>query len=76
MGARNQEKAKAAIERLVAEGVASGQVHHLNLDLSDPKLAKQAAEEFLAKESRLDVLGIYRPITVCCQHCSLRSSSQ
>ena len=58
LGARSEEKAKAAIERLTAEGIGSGQVHHLNLDLSDPKLAKAAAEDFLTKETRLDVLGV------------------
>ncbi|KAI0091332.1 NAD-P-binding protein [Irpex rosettiformis] len=56
LGARSDDKAKAAIERLTAEGIGSGEVHYLNLDLSDPKLAKAAAEDFLAKETRLDVL--------------------
>ena len=60
LGARSEEKAKAAIERLTAEGIGSGQVHHLNLDLSDPKLAKAVAEDFLTKEIRLDVLGMLR----------------
>ncbi|KAI0339168.1 NAD-P-binding protein [Trametopsis cervina] len=56
MGSRNETKAKAAIERLTAEGIGSGEVRHLSLDLSDPKLAKAAAEDFLTKETRLDVL--------------------
>lgn len=57
LGARSEEKAKAAIERLTAEGIGSGEVHYLHLDLSDPKLAKVAAEDFLTKETRLDILG-------------------
>ncbi|KAI0339170.1 NAD-P-binding protein [Trametopsis cervina] len=56
MGARSESKAKAAIERLSAEGLGSGEVRHLSLDLSDPRLAKAAAEDFLTKETRLDIL--------------------
>lgn len=57
MAARNESKALAAIEQLNAEDMADGSVHWLKLDLSDPRLAKQAAEEFLHKEKRLDILG-------------------
>lgn len=57
LGARNEEKAKAAIERLATEGIGAGEVHHLNLDLSDPCLAKAAAKDFSCRESRLDILG-------------------
>jgi len=58
MGARNESKATGAIARLKAEGVGPGfgEVHWLNLDLSDPRKAKKTAEDFVAKESRLDVL--------------------
>ncbi|KAI0073653.1 NAD-P-binding protein [Panus rudis PR-1116 ss-1] len=58
MGARSEEKAKAAIERLKKEGLGpgNGEVIWLPLDLSDPKEAKKAAEDFLTKEKRLDVL--------------------
>ena len=31
----------------------------LKLDLSDPREAKKAAEEFLEREGRLDILGKY-----------------
>ncbi|KAI0333456.1 NAD-P-binding protein [Cubamyces sp. BRFM 1775] len=58
MAARNEQKAKAAIERLQAEGLSpgNGEVHWLKLDLSDPREVKRAAEEFMQKEDRLDVL--------------------
>ncbi|TFK52451.1 NAD(P)-binding protein [Heliocybe sulcata] len=58
MGARNESKATGAIARLKAEGMGPGfgEVHWLNLDLSDPRKAKKAAEDFAASESRLDVL--------------------
>lgn len=62
MGARNEQKARAAIERLHHEGLGpgTGQVVYLNVDLSDPRKAKAAAREFLALESRLDILGMAR----------------
>jgi len=56
MGARNESKADAAIEQLTSEGLGSGSVHYFNVDMSDPIKAKAAAEEFLKKEERLDVL--------------------
>jgi len=57
MGARNESKATGAIAKLKAEGVLDkGQVIWLKLDLSTPASAKAAAEEFMKRESRLDVL--------------------
>ncbi|KAI0646449.1 NAD-P-binding protein [Trametes meyenii] len=58
IGARSEERAKAAIERLRAEGLqpGNGELEWLELDLSDPRKAKQSAETFLSKEKRLDVL--------------------
>lgn len=58
MAARNEEKAKAAINQLHKEGLnpGNGEVIWLKLDLSDPRNAKKAAEDFMAKEKRLDVL--------------------
>ncbi|PPR00717.1 hypothetical protein CVT24_001004 [Panaeolus cyanescens] len=57
MAARNRSKALEAIEQLKAEGIEDGCVHWLELDLSEPALARKAAEDFLAIESRLDILG-------------------
>lgn len=59
MAARNEQKATAAIERLHKEGLApgNGTVAWLKLDLANPRWAKEAAEEFMRKEKRLDVLG-------------------
>lgn len=55
MAARNEEKARTAIDHLEPEpGV--GEVCFLKLDLSDPREARKAALEFISKERRLDVL--------------------
>ncbi|KZT34655.1 NAD(P)-binding protein [Sistotremastrum suecicum HHB10207 ss-3] len=58
MAARNESKATGAIAQLEAEGLGpgNGKVEYLNLDLSDPRNAKKAAEEVLKKEERLDIL--------------------
>ncbi|KAK0431877.1 uncharacterized protein EV420DRAFT_1705487, partial [Desarmillaria tabescens] len=47
-----------AIEKLKTESLepGNGDVVWLKLDLSDPRLARQSAEEFMRKEKRLDVL--------------------
>ncbi|KAF4615754.1 hypothetical protein D9613_012425 [Agrocybe pediades] len=56
MGARSEQKALDAIHQLEADGVPKGSVEWLDLDLSDPRVAKKAAERFLEKEKRLDIL--------------------
>ncbi|KDR76480.1 hypothetical protein GALMADRAFT_210460 [Galerina marginata CBS 339.88] len=56
LGARNEVKAKAAIAQLEQEGLGSGSVEWLYVNMSDPRWAKEAAEDFLQKESRLDIL--------------------
>lgn len=63
LAARNESKATAAIARLEAEGLGpgNGDVVWLNLDLSDPRMAKKAADDFLRRENRLDVLGMLLP---------------
>ncbi len=61
MGSRNESRATGAIARLEATGALSGpnagQVVWLPLDLGTPELAQRGAEEFLKRETRLDVLG-------------------
>lgn len=59
LAARNEAAAAEAIKQLKADGLepGNGEVLWLKLDLSDPRAAKKSAEEFLAKENRLDVLG-------------------
>jgi hypothetical protein len=63
MGARNEEKASVAIEEIEvklrkdANGNSKGSVHWLKLDLSNPRLVKEAGTWFLSKEERLDILG-------------------
>ncbi|KAF9014141.1 NAD-P-binding protein [Cyathus striatus] len=56
MAARDEGRAMDAIKKLETEGIADGSVHWLKLDLSDPRLARQSAEEFTRKETRLDIL--------------------
>ena len=58
LAARDEGKATRAIETLKEEGISPGEVVWLQLDLSDPRLAKKAAEEFISKEDRLDILGM------------------
>lgn len=56
LGARNEEKGKAAIARLNEEGIAPGNAIYFPCDISTPLQAKQAAENFMSREDRLDVL--------------------
>ncbi|CAK5276220.1 unnamed protein product [Mycena citricolor] len=56
MGARDQERAEAAIQQLEAEGISDGSVHWLKLDLSDVRRVREAVASFCKKEERLDVL--------------------
>ncbi|KAJ6559123.1 NAD(P)-binding protein [Mycena vulgaris] len=56
LAARNESKATGAIARLEHDGLGSGQVTFLKLDLADPRLAKKSAQEYLKKETRLDIL--------------------
>ncbi|KAI9059035.1 NAD-P-binding protein [Trametes sanguinea] len=58
MGARNEQRATAALERLRAEGLGpgNGEVVWLKLDLGDPRETKRAAEELMRREERVDVL--------------------
>lgn len=61
MAARSEARAKAAIERLRAAGLGpgNGDVVWLKLDLGDSRSAKKAAESFMEKERRLDVVGMW-----------------
>ncbi|KAF9071810.1 NAD-P-binding protein [Rhodocollybia butyracea] len=59
IAARNEKQSLASIEKIKAEldgQTHGGKVCFLKLDLSDPRGVKKVAEEFMAKESRLDVL--------------------
>lgn len=46
-----------ALTKLQEEEYAPGEVIWLPLDMSDPRLAKKGAEDFMSREKRLDVLG-------------------
>lgn len=50
------QRALNAKQQLEKECLADGSVEWLKLDLSDPRIAKESAEEFLKRESRLDIL--------------------
>ncbi|KAK6987484.1 NAD-binding protein, partial [Favolaschia claudopus] len=58
MAARNESRAKEAIHKMQSdsEGLGEGSVEWLELDLSDPRSAARAAQTFLGKEQRLDML--------------------
>ncbi|KAJ7499823.1 NAD(P)-binding protein [Mycena latifolia] len=56
MAARNEERAREAIEKLKSENINDGSVHWHKLDLSDPRAVHRSAQEFLEKEQRLDIL--------------------
>ncbi|KAI8938595.1 hypothetical protein NX059_004469 [Plenodomus lindquistii] len=57
VAARSAEKAQSAIQWIKEQQPnAQGALHHLHLDLGDLQGIKASAEEFLAKEKRLDVL--------------------
>ncbi|EDR07006.1 uncharacterized protein LACBIDRAFT_299222 [Laccaria bicolor S238N-H82] len=58
LGARNEEKGKAAIAHLDEEGITPGNAIYFPCDISTPLQAKQAAEDFISREDRLDVLGM------------------
>jgi len=61
LGARTDKKATAAIARLETDNPSlkgRGLVVWLPLDLTRPADVKKSAENFLAKEERLDILGI------------------
>lgn len=59
LGARDQFKAEAAIQQLETEGLGPyyGQVIWHKVDYENPRWAKESAEEFMAREERLDVLS-------------------
>ena len=62
MASRNESKATGAIAKLQHEGLepGNGQVIFHHLDLANPRDAKKSAEEFIKRETRLDVLGELR----------------
>jgi NAD(P)-dependent dehydrogenase (short-subunit alcohol dehydrogenase family) len=56
LGARSEERAKRAIEKMQHEGLGTGSVEWLSLDLARARTAKAGAELFLTKEDKLDIL--------------------
>ncbi|PBL03997.1 NAD(P)-binding protein, partial [Armillaria gallica] len=58
MAARDEARAKEAVDRLDKEGrePGFGEVIWHELDLKDPRSAKESAERFIAREKRLDIL--------------------
>ncbi|KAK0434361.1 hypothetical protein EV421DRAFT_1909477 [Armillaria borealis] len=58
MAARDETRAKGAIDRLNEEGHGPGlgEVIWHELDLKDPRSARESAERFIARERKLDIL--------------------
>lgn len=57
LASRTESRARAAIKELTkAHKALEGRIVFLRLDLADLKGCQQAAQEFLAKENRLDIL--------------------
>ncbi|KAF5347539.1 hypothetical protein D9758_014503 [Tetrapyrgos nigripes] len=58
MTARSETRATSAMERLEKEGKepGNGEVLWHQLDLVDPRKAKESAEKFMEKEQKLDIL--------------------
>ncbi|KAH9843560.1 NAD-P-binding protein [Rhodofomes roseus] len=67
IAARPVDRAEDAIKRLKAAGLGpgNGQLESLELDLIDPHFVKRAAEEFMQRENRLDVLINCAAIMMC-----------
>jgi NAD(P)-dependent dehydrogenase (short-subunit alcohol dehydrogenase family) len=57
MACRREAAYRDAVGRLEEAGLGDGTVHWIRLDLSDPRLARKAAEDLLKKEDRLDILS-------------------
>lgn len=62
LACRSEEKGTDAIARIKTEDTRGGEEKKgelvwLKCDFTDPRDAKKAAEEFLGKEEKLDVLG-------------------
>lgn len=71
LGCRSEARAKDAIARMrnASPGVdLEKRLVWLPLDLSVMRLAKQAGEELLAKETRLDILSEFSPLLCRVQH--------
>lgn len=72
VAARSKQKALDAIEEMkTAHPESTGRLVFLQLDLSDLTTIKSSAEEFLAAESRLDVLWLNAGVShVISQSCN------
>lgn len=59
LAARDESRATGALAQLEVDGLGpgNGEVVWLKLDLTDPRDVKKSAEEFLKRETRLDILS-------------------
>ena len=57
LGARSETRATDAIRRLKDEGIGKGSVEFFQVNLASIREVKQAADGFLLKEEKLDILG-------------------
>ena len=61
LASRTESRARTAIEELTnTHRALEGRIVFLKLDLTDLRGCQRAAQEFLAKESRLDILRMFR----------------
>jgi NAD(P)-dependent dehydrogenase (short-subunit alcohol dehydrogenase family) len=64
LGARSETRANDALRKLKEEGIGNGQVEFLKVDLVSIRDSKRAAEEFLSKEDKLDILSQYISLAI------------
>lgn len=55
MAVRDEDQTTEALALLRGEGLTN--IHFLELDLINPRFAKDAAERYITMEERLDILG-------------------
>lgn len=59
LSARNEPQALECLARIRSEAPGEVEVEFLKIDLSDMKSVKAAAEAFMVKETRLDILSAF-----------------
>ena len=55
MASRTESKAQEAIEK-IKKAVPNADIHFLQLDLTELAAVRKAAEEYMSREKRLDIL--------------------
>ncbi len=75
MAVPDEDMTRKALERVEKEGSEPGlgEVIWHELDLKDPRSAKESAERFISRESRLDILSLCARVLLInpCAHSSI-----